>query len=401
MEINSLSASELIELRNLLYDQDVDRNNLNSQKLIGIYLVDTYDRRTPLPHAILSTAHLLSALISPSFSSSPYDALFIYASAFARFVTGFCDTSTPDSGEKRSMYDVAQAIGMPEEWVEMRHEITHGRMPPLGEIKVFAEDGMRWLWREFWVKLDLSGRQDIVQPEVVRDWTKSLLRIRREKLRELSRGQEVVGGEEAGRIVADLVQAVKQNGEMVVDVLVGSRVLFPKKEATKETMGAAFLIWDGVMMRMCKEHGEFLTQLLKGLQQAMLAPIKGESKYDTVKQAEFAWLNRLLTSSKWAACRPLTPSWNDILSELAEECTLWPGYWSNEMEAILLRAGDDKFNGDWKNLLSSTVDSSGTVRQLEDDGMEVDDDHEPKDESIQIGGWKLHEGPWTPRPIGA
>jgi hypothetical protein len=78
-------------------------------------------------------------------SSSPYEVRSVYSTSFARFITGFCDTP-PKASVKRSMYDVADELNMPEHWVEVRHEITHGDIPDLRILEQCTHEAVDWLW---------------------------------------------------------------------------------------------------------------------------------------------------------------------------------------------------------------------------------------------------------------
>lgn len=59
-----------------------------------------------------------------------------------------------NSASKRSMYEMAEDKDMPENWVELRHEITHGEIPDLRVLELSVDAALSWLWAKFWINLD-------------------------------------------------------------------------------------------------------------------------------------------------------------------------------------------------------------------------------------------------------
>lgn len=55
------------------------------------------------------------------------------------------------------MYTIAQQIGLPALFVDLRHESTHGDMPSLGNLRGAAQRALRWLWDDYWSKLGGVG----------------------------------------------------------------------------------------------------------------------------------------------------------------------------------------------------------------------------------------------------
>lgn len=157
-----------------------------------------------LPPAILSTGSLTEAVIhhdqlrvgrktsgddgrTPAGVSISGQALqSIYAMAFARFVNAFVDRDvarahtadlmaheSSDDGDETmaisittaaaagpastgrgesSMYAHAATIGMPEVFVDLRHQVTHGDIPSLVYLRKMTLSALEWLWERWWVK---------------------------------------------------------------------------------------------------------------------------------------------------------------------------------------------------------------------------------------------------------
>lgn len=111
----------------------------------------------------------------------------IYAMAFLRFVKGFVDrdvsraarrtglskmkaTTTDDDDDEEelmsdrettsvpvikaqgesSMYAHAALIGMPSQFVDLRHRCVHGVVPDLQELRRMSRQALEWLWERWW-----------------------------------------------------------------------------------------------------------------------------------------------------------------------------------------------------------------------------------------------------------
>jgi hypothetical protein len=145
---------------------------------VNLYLFKAGD----IPHAITSTANLTEAILHDSQENrsshiSDSAMISIYAMALVKFVNGFVDrdvakaasvslagqqTENSEEGEdtaqavkgggESSMYAHAARIGMPEGFVDLRHEIVHGRIPALQLLRGRTWEGLEWLWEKWWVK---------------------------------------------------------------------------------------------------------------------------------------------------------------------------------------------------------------------------------------------------------
>jgi ribosomal biogenesis protein LAS1 len=134
-------------------------------------------RAGQLPSALVATAGLTEAVLhgeaektGGKISDSAMQS--IYAMAFARFVNTFVDRdvahlhaaelalddvdrdegTAPTSKGESSMYAHAAAIGMPQKFVHLRHQVAHGDIPNLIYLRQMALQGLAWLWERWWVK---------------------------------------------------------------------------------------------------------------------------------------------------------------------------------------------------------------------------------------------------------
>ncbi len=183
------SDSELAMIRDWFYPQHIERDVYSARhpdmrqraiSKINLYLF----KAGGIPHAMVATASLTEALIHDDqldrqkyISHSAMAS--VYSMALVKFVNGFVDrdvakataaslsagqtdqsehddpgatTLAVKGGGDNSMYAYAVKIGLPEIFVDLRHEIVHGRIPELSYLREIAEKGLEWLWQKWWLK---------------------------------------------------------------------------------------------------------------------------------------------------------------------------------------------------------------------------------------------------------
>lgn len=139
-------------------------------------------RSHKVPPAVLATADLSDSIIhweelERTGDCNLYRSVqFMFAFAFLRFVNGFVDRDiaraknatlsmgddeTDEEGYRKisgesSMYAHAVTIGMPERFVDLRHQVTHGKVPDLMHLKKAADEALNWLWDRWW-KTNATG----------------------------------------------------------------------------------------------------------------------------------------------------------------------------------------------------------------------------------------------------
>lgn len=55
-----------------------------------------------------------------------------------------------------SMYDVAETLGLPATFVELRHQATHEQLPSLIRLRSAVAKALAWIWDYYWRHLSLS-----------------------------------------------------------------------------------------------------------------------------------------------------------------------------------------------------------------------------------------------------
>lgn len=192
--------SELALLRDYFYPQQTEPDPFaapgTDQRRAAIDLVSAYIFRDPrTPHALTATANLTDAVLHhEQYERRKYisdtSMRSIYAMAFVKFVNGFIDrdvarlniatlatseavanaedgandpsdddemadtsikSKVKGKGES-SMYAFAVQIGMPEDFVDLRHNIVHGDIPSLSVLQAYNDRALQWLWKKWWLK---------------------------------------------------------------------------------------------------------------------------------------------------------------------------------------------------------------------------------------------------------
>jgi Las1-like len=180
--------SELAMLRDWLYPERIPRSFFDfasstvDRRQDAINIISLWRFRDPkLSHVLISTAHLTDAILHDQ--QGKRDALSsialrsIYAMTFCRFVNALVDRdvrksvtatiakdnfavdSDTGSGPRRgqsSMYAHALELGLPESFVELRHQAIHEEMPSLEVLRVNTREALDWLWERWW-KVNVKG----------------------------------------------------------------------------------------------------------------------------------------------------------------------------------------------------------------------------------------------------
>jgi hypothetical protein len=114
----------------------------------------------------------------------------VYASALGKMVTSVCDLEQ-DAAEKRSMMEQAAKIGMPEEWVQLRHAITHGQTPGLKVLESAVKSAVPWMWEHFWKHID--GEAEIGKDDLRHELRNLLIEYRSQRRATITSKQALIG----------------------------------------------------------------------------------------------------------------------------------------------------------------------------------------------------------------
>lgn len=283
------------------------------------------------------------------------------------------------------MLEIARGIGMPEEFVALRHEATHEELPSVQRLVGFCERGLEWLWGVYWSRLveDVEPEVgEVMDLDVVSEGRRLLKEFRRERKASFkTKGKE--GARVQGEVVkkaaaecAGLWRGREGKVEEFVGVLLGERMLFPSDRGyvallcsdlcvesnflhrLNAPMSGAYLLWDNFLQALSspskKQENTFLATLLKRMHAAMNLPTAQE----TEKEALNHWLLHIATSDAWSRTRQSAGI--DVEGQIMTFCCLHPSPWSLKLGNELLEAGDEMFVESWEDLLSASA-ISGSI----------------------------------------
>ena len=229
------TQSDLLAVRQQLYSTDEANSDTRRNAVDRIM---AWKLRGNLPHAVESTALLVEAILHHDIkTNSIFSIRAVYSAAFSRFVTGFCDIGRHKerSLEPSSMLDIAKQIGMPVEFVALRHEATHEELPGIRRLVGATREALDWLWKVYWSRLEEPEDEGEVQAALVAMKTEaaSILREFRRARRDALRSKSRPAAGEPGDVLstsvacADLCKGRRSRIEALAAVMVEERLILP------------------------------------------------------------------------------------------------------------------------------------------------------------------------------
>lgn len=229
------SQLDLLQVRKQLYRIDPEAAD---QRRHAVDRVMAWKLRGNLPHAVESTALLIDAsLHDGNADNSIFSVRAVYSAAFTRFVTGFCDIgrNKERSLEPSSMLDIAKQIGMPVEFVALRHEATHEELPAIQRLVKATDDALHWLWTVYWSRLEEPETEQAVADSLaqLKAEARQVLRSFRSKRREAVKAKKHRHNSQELETAADeFVRLFGDNSakmQAFVGVLIQDKLLSPSK----------------------------------------------------------------------------------------------------------------------------------------------------------------------------
>ncbi|KAK5118871.1 hypothetical protein LTR62_000080 [Meristemomyces frigidus] len=368
--------SDLLTVRSQLYPSTPDDIDRTSQRH-AVNRITAWKLRGNLPHAIDSTALLTDAQLhhhhqqttpTDSNANSDFSLRAVYSAAFTRFVTGFCDIGRAREGrlgmEQSSMVAIARQIGMPLDFVALRHEATHEELPPLHRLVRATRQALGWLWEVYWCRLeDVGARKEDgggvgLEEGMVegRRMFKNFRAMRREAFRA---GQHLSSkhlAEVAG--VADecaqLDGHAQATAKALAAVLVGDELIMPSNRVLGQSIHGAFVMWDILLRELSNRLTAFPAALVDAL---LLGLVEKDSLNDSqqpASEAMYLWLDHLLAGiDNGTGVLP-----GDMVQPLhiqaIRTCCLHSGYWTQRLGKQLVDS-DPGLQEDWHELFEASI----------------------------------------------
>lgn len=129
---------------------------------------------------------------------------------------------------KRSMYEMAEDKDMPETWVELRHEVTHGEIPDLRVLEHSVDAALLWLWDKFWVNLDVPAEESSGARVNFRAVLRSFASSRRDEIK-LGKSADHELCATTTRKLLRLCKSGEGGVELLVSVLLEDKMMLPSQ----------------------------------------------------------------------------------------------------------------------------------------------------------------------------
>lgn len=341
-------ASDLVQVRQQLY-----KLGAADERQDAVDRVLAWRLRGNLPHAVESTALLVDAIIHHNNpGNSSFSVRAVYAAAFCRFVTGYCDIgrNKEKSLESSSMLEIARQIEMPLEFVALRHEATHEEYPSEARIVGACEQALQWLWKVYWSRLDTETYESPTK-DAIKTITRQLFKEHRTAVKAyvktpfISRSQSHTRAEDAGERVGRFLSQVhlsKEACDAVAGEVVDSKVLIPNGPPSDQDLTGAFFIWSDLLLVFSSQS----PQLFLAIIDAMLSTLN--KAYGT--DAHRMWLLHLTQ---------LVPS---MAAHVLKHCVLHSSRQTLMLGQEILESVQITSKDQWSELLEASRTDHGQYR---------------------------------------
>ncbi|KAI9760874.1 MAG: Eukaryotic translation initiation factor 2B, subunit 4 delta, 67kDa [Chaenotheca gracillima] len=241
-----------------------------------------------------------------------------------RFVTGLLD-SEQKLRTKRSMNSIAQELGMPLAYVDLRHQVTHEDMPSLAILRHATQRSLTWLWDYYWRRLDQplrkaeEGAEEVAFRESVaklrehfRDILRRFVRQEIEATKDQATATSVAGTTRSKRkksanpstddpalqTCQKLIGVCRGKEGMLqelVAVLVEEKIMIPAARKLDDPMDRIFSLWDTLLQHLTRHQSPFLNLLAREL----ILQTNSSSLDVPYCEAAQLWLLHIFTNKSW------------------------------------------------------------------------------------------------------
>ncbi|KAJ3224694.1 Ribosomal biogenesis protein las1l [Chytriomyces hyalinus] len=117
----------------------------------GVRRVKAWSSRGKVPAAVDATALFVEVLLTDQAGRvSEHELRMLYSMAFVRFVNGVVD-SQQKGLYAGSVAGIAESLGLPTWFVDLRHAGTHDRLPSISLLRAGCLQALDWLNANYWV----------------------------------------------------------------------------------------------------------------------------------------------------------------------------------------------------------------------------------------------------------
>ncbi|OUM65198.1 hypothetical protein PIROE2DRAFT_60187 [Piromyces sp. E2] len=214
----------------------------------GIKRIKAWKSRGKVPQAIESTATFMEIYvrdcISTNLSYCPNDDLkyftpisenelrLLYTMTFIRFVNGIIDP-LQKGAYAVSISSLAEQLGLPQWFVDLRHEGTHDQLPSLKVLRNGCKQALDWLNNFYWMK-----QKNFINDTTlyIKEKLNKYIIKRKQYLKENHNEEEENNKNECIKIINDVVDGVGESFRTIlIPTLLEEGMLIPVKKRLRPT----------------------------------------------------------------------------------------------------------------------------------------------------------------------
>ncbi|KAI9883487.1 MAG: hypothetical protein M1823_004733 [Watsoniomyces obsoletus] len=227
------------------------------------------------------------------------------------------------------MYEIAEEIGLPASFVELRHAVTHDELPSVTVLRHAVNRSLAWLWDHYWQRIDeetgllkddeTSTSNDVqVSKETFKDIFRPYIKWKIKQAREKKESGEQIGSSKAmnsttsqekemiDRACRRCVRICRGNTKamaVLASALLDTRLMIPANRTLRSSLTAAFQLWDPILKTLAIHQLPFLKTLVSEVVRRLSLPSEVDVDLDPTYEAIYLWLQHILYDLNWTSCR--------------------------------------------------------------------------------------------------
>ncbi|CDK25668.1 unnamed protein product [Kuraishia capsulata CBS 1993] len=207
----------------------------------AIQRVQAYLTRGNVPHSIESTSSLTSSVLLDEMFikgilTDPTPIQLSYTMSIIKFVNGLLD---PYQRARFTipLHKLAQVLGLPSYFVELRHAGTHEALPSLSMLRITCQNALKWLQANYWdlalenteneteATLKQLTDNELEYVKTIKKEVKAYSKIRREDVKKMFKpGDSSVSGKQYWDSLKNLKILYDQNQTLFLETMFFDRI---------------------------------------------------------------------------------------------------------------------------------------------------------------------------------
>ncbi|MCJ1401014.1 Cytoplasmic glyoxalase II [Xylographa trunciseda] len=299
--------------------------------------VAMWKMKRPIPDDLEATGLITEAILNdkPDETSTAGIDL-MYGAAFSRFVTLLVD-GVQKRSHKENMYDVGLNIGLPARFVELRHEINHGSLPPLATLRTYAQQALTWLYHDYWKQMGVARPRKFEHSDPAEAFRLSLeddlTKYRKNAFDALTAKGPAVKAAAQKKNFSDMICAkvakfcskdIEKLG-IVIRELLEVNQLVPSNKRPGSSITDRFRVWDTLLGALSRKQQNFLHTLTATMISRLVQPDLPQIKSDGYREGVGQWLLYIYTDDCWQKSRDVA---HLKIQTLMVPCLADPCFWT-------------------------------------------------------------------------